>query len=75
MDNDQINAAYDRMYAKADSGALGLAYREGRGSRARILADLWVDPSLDGTMAESMKADNGAPPPQGFHWTPPSSPP
>jgi uncharacterized protein (DUF1501 family) len=62
MDNAQVNAAYDRMYASADAGALGQAYREGRASRSRILSDLTADPDTK----ETMQADNGAPPPQGF---------
>jgi uncharacterized protein (DUF1501 family) len=59
MDRPEINSAFDRMYASA--GALGQTYQEGRRSRSEVLAD------LNGADAqEMMKADNGAPPPQGF---------
>lgn len=59
MDKPEINSAFDRMYA--DAGALGQTYQEGRRSRSEVLADL---NSADAQ--EMMKADNGAPPPQGF---------
>ncbi|MDR3417000.1 MAG: DUF1501 domain-containing protein [Nevskia sp.] len=60
MDRPEISAAYDRMYSNA--GELGAAYREGRESREHVLSDLSSDP----VSPESMQADHGAPPPQGF---------
>ena len=59
MDRPAIGEAFDRMYAGDD--ALSQAYREGRASRQRIVADL-----SDPVSPEAMQADNGAPPPQGF---------
>jgi len=59
LDKTEVNAAYDRMYA--GNGALAQAYREGRASRERILADLNNDPA-----SEMVQADNGAPLPQGY---------
>jgi uncharacterized protein (DUF1501 family) len=60
MDRNEINAAFDRMYANA--GNLGTVYREGRAAHEHVLSDLNGDPAL----SAAMQADNGAPPPQGF---------
>ena len=55
LDRPMVETAFDRLYGGAD--ALSVAYREGRASRAKLMADLQRD------MAE---ADAGAPSPQGF---------
>ncbi len=55
LDRPTVETAFDRLYGGAD--ALSVAYREGRASRAKLMADLQRD------MAE---ADAGAPSPQGF---------
>jgi uncharacterized protein (DUF1501 family) len=60
IDKPEVGQAFDRMYANA--GDLGEVYREGRAARTRIRTDLDSDP----VSPESMAADNGAPPPQGF---------
>jgi uncharacterized protein (DUF1501 family) len=59
MDRDEVNQAFDRMYAGND--ALAQAYQEGRRSRQQILSDLG-----DADAREMKEADNGAPPPKGF---------
>jgi len=55
LDRPMVETAFDRLYQGGD--ALSLAYREGRASRKKLLADLQED---------MQAADNGAPSPLGF---------
>ncbi len=66
MDKPEVNEAFDRMYANA--GTLGVAYKEGRESRTRVMSDLTAPSDASMTMAAGMDKDAsmGAPPPQGF---------
>lgn len=62
VDRPEVGSAFDRLYGDADSGALGAAYRAGRAAHGRVIADLTDDEHSE----EMRRADNGAPPPQGF---------
>ena len=55
LDRPEISRAFDRLYAGNDP--LSVAYREAREARAQLLGDL---------ASEMQRADNGAPPPNGF---------
>jgi uncharacterized protein (DUF1501 family) len=55
LDNPRIEQAFDRLYD--GTGAISRAYKEGRASRKKLLAELEQD---------MMQADNGAPSPNGF---------
>ncbi|HJU28289.1 MAG TPA: DUF1501 domain-containing protein, partial [Candidatus Binataceae bacterium] len=55
LDNPRIEQSFDRLYDGSD--AISRAYREGRASRKRLLAELESDMT---------QADNGAPSPRGF---------
>ena len=55
LDRPEVSRAFDRLYAGNDP--LSVAYREAREARAQLLGDL---------ASEMQRADNGAPPPNGF---------
>ena len=55
LDRPEISRAFDRLYA--GNAALSEAYRQARAARVELLGDL---------ASEMQRADNGAPPPNGF---------
>lgn len=55
LDRPEISRAFDRLYAGSDP--LSEAYREARAARTELLDDI---------ASEMRRADNGAPPPNGF---------
>jgi uncharacterized protein (DUF1501 family) len=55
LDRPEVRRAFDRLYAGNDP--LSEAYRRGQAVRAELIGDL---------AAEMQRADNGAPPPNGF---------
>jgi uncharacterized protein (DUF1501 family) len=61
VDSAQVSDVFDRLYAGDDR--LSQTYREGRAARVQILADMR---ETDNMRKETIAADNGAPPPQGF---------